>query len=141
LLVLAGSLVVGADVASDEPKGDQEKIQGTFKVVSIEVRGRKIEDEKLRDQKVVFTKDRMLFKAGDKTDGEFAYKLDPTKKPAWLDLAPIDRDGKPMQTALGIYELAGDDLKICHPDPGKDRSTTFVSKPASVLFILRREKS
>src|SRR5437667_4893405 len=103
----------------------------------MEVRGKKLEDEQTKDLSVVFAKDKITFKSGDKTDGEFAYKLDPGKKPKWIDLAPIGRDGKPGKTALGIYELDGDNLKVCHPDPGKERSTTFTSKPDSVLFILK----
>jgi uncharacterized protein (TIGR03067 family) len=139
LILLMAGLMLNAGVASDDPKDDQEKIHGTWKVVSMEVRGKSLRDG-TKNLRVVFTKDKMEFKHGDKSDGEFAYKLDSTKKPKWIDLAPIGKSGKPGKTAQGIYALEGNDLKICHPDPGRARSTEFTSSPDSILIILKREK-
>ena len=139
LMVLTAGLLLGVGATPAGSKSDQEQILGTWKVISVEVRGESFA-EKTKGLRVVFTKDKMEFKDGDKSDGEFAYKLDPTRKPKWIDLAPLGKDGKPDKTALGIYALEGDDLKICHPDPGKDRPTAFQSKPASILFILKRDK-
>jgi uncharacterized protein (TIGR03067 family) len=86
---------------------------------------------------LVVTKDKITYKFGDKTK-ELSYKLDATKKPKWIDITEGDH------TNLGIYELEGDNLKICFPEGGKDeRSTAFESKPDSVndiLIILKREK-
>src|SRR5262245_49893129 len=138
MLLLTAGLILGA-AAQGGDDGDHEKVQGTWKLVSIEVKGKSAGD-KVKDHRVVFTKDKMTFKDGDKTRGEFAYKLDPAKKPKWIDMAPIRKDGSPGKTAQGIYELNGDDLKICHPDPGQDRSMKFKSEPDSVLIILKREK-
>jgi uncharacterized protein (TIGR03067 family) len=114
---------------------DHDNIQGPWRIVSVELRGQSL-TEKLKNHKVVFTKDRMTFKDGDKDDGEFNYKLDSTKKPRWIDL---DLKGR-GKIARGIYDLDGDNLKICHPDPEKDRSTAFTSIPDSILFVLKRDR-
>jgi uncharacterized protein (TIGR03067 family) len=46
------------------------------------------------------------------------------------------------KTFLAIYELKGDELRVCYDLGGKDRPTEFVSKPETPLFLVtyRREK-
>ena len=79
---------------------------------------------------MVITKDTITYKFGDKTT-KLSYKLDATKKPKWIDLTEGDK------TTLGIYELEGENLKICFPEGGKrERSTAFESKPNSVNDVL-----
>ena len=133
--LLTAGFLLGAAGAQDDAKGDHEKIQGTWKVVSAEDSGRKAPDEAVKNIKWVITKDKITYKFGDKTT-ELSYKLDATKKPKWIDLTEGDR------TTLGIYELEGDNLKICFPEGGKrERSTAFESKPDSVndiLIVLKR---
>ena len=135
--LLTAGFLLGAAGAKDDAKGDAEKIQGTWKVVSAEDNGRKAPDEAIKNLKLVITKDRITYKFGDKTT-KWSYKLDSTKKPKWIDLTEGGR------TTLGIYELEGDNLKICFPEGGKGkRSTAFESKPDSVndvLINLKREK-
>jgi hypothetical protein len=45
-------------------------------------------------------------------------------------------------TSLGIYELQGDDLKLCLTITAKDRPTEFAAKPKSGhgFEVLKREK-
>jgi uncharacterized protein (TIGR03067 family) len=45
-------------------------------------------------------------------------------------------------TALGIYELDGDEWKLCLTITAKDRPTEFAAKPKSGLGleVLKREK-
>jgi hypothetical protein len=53
-------------------------------------------------------------------------------------------EGEEVKPSVGIYELKGDDLKICYPEAGNvERSTAFESKADSVndiFIILKREK-
>ncbi|HUF62597.1 MAG TPA: TIGR03067 domain-containing protein [Verrucomicrobiales bacterium] len=127
----------GPDVAKDGVKGDPEKIQGRWTVISAEDSGHKTPDELIQNLKWVITKDTITYKFGD-TITEWTYKLDQTKKPKAIDLTEGDR------TALGIYSLEGDTLMICFPEGAKDeRSTAFESKANSVndvLIVLKREK-
>src|SRR4051794_19195909 len=109
LMVLTVSLAASADPAPEDAKGDQKKIQGTWKVVSIENRGEKDSDEDIKDFMVVITKDKLKFTRGGKAAGESTYKLDPSKKPKRIDFTQV-KEGKPGQAAVEIYELAGDGL-------------------------------
>jgi uncharacterized protein (TIGR03067 family) len=72
----------------------------------------------------------------------FTYKLDPSKKPAEIDLSPTAGEIK-GKVFPGIYELDGDSLKLCRNQPGQKRPNEFVSNKGSdeVLLILKRVKS
>jgi uncharacterized protein (TIGR03067 family) len=131
-------LLLGASASARAAKGEAEKMPGTWKVVSAEDSGRKTPDELIKDLKWTVTKDAITYKVGSKTT-RWTYKLDPTKKPKWIDLTEGDR------TRLAIYELDGDTLKVCFAEGSqKERPTAFESRPNSpndVLIVLRRDKS
>jgi uncharacterized protein (TIGR03067 family) len=139
LLTLATvGYLLGAAGAQDDAPSDQEKMLGTWKVVSAEDSGRPAPDEILSKlQSWIVTKDKITYQFGDMKT-EWSYKLDSTRQPKWIDLT----EGK--LTSLGIYELEGDNWKVCIPEgrPG-ERSTAFESKPDSandLLIILKREQ-
>jgi uncharacterized protein (TIGR03067 family) len=138
LKVLALLAVAGLLLAADAPKDEAEKIQGIWKVVSAEDSGRKASEESIKDLKWTITKDAITYKVGSKTT-RWTYKLDPTKKPKWIDLTEGDR------TRPAIYDLDGDTLKVCFGEGSqKERPTAFESKPNSpndVLIVLKRGKS
>jgi uncharacterized protein (TIGR03067 family) len=135
-LVVAGFSLAAAAGAQGGAKDDQERIQGTWQVRSDEDGGRKAPDEAIKDIKWVITGDKITYKVVDKTT--LTYKLEPTKKPKWIDFT---RSGR---TTFGIYDLDEDNLKICFPKGGKGkRPTAFESKADSrddVLIILKRER-
>jgi uncharacterized protein (TIGR03067 family) len=136
IIVLLG-MMNGAGPAMDDVKIDIEKFEGTWKVVSAEEGGRKSPDEAIKHAKMIITHQKITLKFRDETRVS-TYKLDSTKNPKWCDITDSDH------TALGIYHLEGDQLKICLPQVGeKRRSTAFESKPNSVnhlLMIMEREK-
>jgi RNA polymerase sigma factor (sigma-70 family) len=129
-----------------KPITDREKIQGTWDVVGIVANGR----VEAKDQFEGFT---MVF-VGDKVSlippptvkvptKEFAFKLDPTKKPAAINTIALNgpSDG---QTILGIYQLEGATLRLCLGNtPEGGRPTEFESKEGSdrVLMTLQRPKA
>ena len=136
LKVLAMLVVAGSLLGADAPR-DAEKLQGSWKVVSAEDSGRKAAEETIKHLRWAVTKDAISYKVGNKTT-RWAYKLDPARKPKWIDLTEGDR------TRLAIYELEGDTLKVCFAEGmQKERPTAFESKPNSpndVLIVLKREK-
>ena len=137
--LLTAVLVVAAPAPAEDKKKDEEKLQGTWIVVSGERDGMKLPDDKIKDLKVVI-KDDTLTVGDEKT----TFKLDAKKKPKTIDLVPIKKDGTKEDMVPGIYEIDGDDLKMCWAKGGKeaDRPTEFATKKDSrnVLFILKREK-
>ena len=137
LLALAGLLAAADAPKDDARKDDAAKIQGTWKVMSAEDSGRKAPEESIKDLKWTITKDSITYKVGPKTT-RWVFKLDPDKKPKWIDLTEGER------TRPAIYELDGDTLKVCFGEGAqKERPTAFESKPNSpndVLIVLKREK-
>ena len=115
------------------------RLQGTWKVVSLEKDGKKRSEDEIKGLKVIFKEDKFIIKEGDK-EFEAVLKLDVGAKPKAIDL--MVKQGDQSQTLKGIYHLDGDDLKICAAGaPGGDRPTEFATKPkAGVgLVVLKRE--
>jgi uncharacterized protein (TIGR03067 family) len=138
---------VGLSGAADEAKEEAVKkelqaFQGTWRLISRELDGKKASEEELKDRVVVFdAAGKVSARHGDKITFEAAWKIDPTKKPKAVDSTSTLGENK-GKTNLGIYELEGDTLRVCLGPIGKERPTEFSSKPGSGnrLFRLEREK-
>jgi uncharacterized protein (TIGR03067 family) len=69
------------------------------------------------------------------------YHLSPAKTPKSIDFTPTagPDKGKPLP---GIYELDGDDLKICFGKVGGPRPSGFTTAAGSghVLVVLKRDR-
>jgi RNA polymerase sigma factor (sigma-70 family) len=125
-----------AAAGKDQAPKDEEKILGTWAVVSHEEGGQRAPEEAIKEAKVIFAADgKMTGKQGGK-EQEFTYKLDPARKPK-----EFDGTNDKGRTVLGIYKLDGDTLTICFNRLG-DRPTAFASKEGTtaVLQVLKREK-
>lgn len=133
LLPVLSVLLLGADA----PKEDAQQIQGTWKVVSAEDSGRKAPQDSIKDLRWTITRDAITYQVANRTT-RWSYKLDPAKKPKWVDLT---EDGR---IRVAIYDLNGDTLKVCFAEGfQKERPTAFESKansPNDVLIVLKREK-
>jgi uncharacterized protein (TIGR03067 family) len=102
-LIAAAALLV----AADETKKDEERIQGTWSVITLVAEGEEYPTEKANMMTVAFKGDTMELLGGK--EEKYTFKLDSTKKPKAMDIAgKRDPDGIPA-----IYELEGDSLKIC----------------------------
>jgi uncharacterized protein (TIGR03067 family) len=117
---------------------DQDRIQGTWKVVRLIVNGEDLPPEVIGKGQLIFKDDKLTFKDGDRTK-DATFTLDPKKTPPAIDLREPGKDGKVLR---GIYQLDGDDLKICIPFFGEERPKEFASLTGSRhgLYTLRREK-
>jgi uncharacterized protein (TIGR03067 family) len=71
----------------------------------------------------------------------FTYKLDPSKKPAEIDLIPTEGQFK-GKAFPSIYQLDGDTLKMCRAQPVQRRPREFSSKKGSddIFLILKKSK-
>jgi len=123
-------------------KNDNAKIQGTWVAEFTEKDGGKGQGGVW----VIIADKIVLTRPGVGVDGGAAYTLDPTRKPKAIDLT-FDRGPAEGKTLPGIYELDGDELKICYvsPDPeegrGKGRPTGFAAKAGSghLLWVFKRQ--
>jgi uncharacterized protein (TIGR03067 family) len=144
LAFVALGLLVGADSPKDEAKKAQEKLQGTWKAVTVERRGESKEDEE--EHHLIFDGDKFRIKRGGQTMIQGTFKLDPSKKPKEIDMKITeDETGKHKgKTAPGIYALDGDTLKWCVAEPSTTERPKEFSAPADtkLMFItLKRVES
>jgi uncharacterized protein (TIGR03067 family) len=144
LAFLALGLLVGADSPKEEVKKIQEKLQGTWKPVSVEQRGESKDDDE--DHRLIFDGNKFRIKRGDQPIIQGTFKLDPSKKPKQIDMKITeDQNGEHKgKTALGIFALDGDTLKWCIAEPGTTERPKEFSAPADtkMMFItFKREKA
>jgi uncharacterized protein (TIGR03067 family) len=136
LLLAACGLLLAANNTKEKPvMGDQQKIQGTWTLVSVERNGKPLPDEVIQHIKLIFAGDKLTTQSKDrKTEGTF--KLDSNKTPKEIDL---DMDG---HIGKGIYQLDGDNLKIVHGEVGDARPQDFPRAGSGLTVLVgKREKS
>jgi uncharacterized protein (TIGR03067 family) len=136
--------VLVAVVPADDKKKDEERIQGTWTVVSHEMVGKKTPAADLKAWPKWIIKDGTITANDGKKKQVIPYKLDPSKEPKAIDLTmELPIDGKGKKTYPYIYELDGDTLKLCWSEKAPDhRPTKFAGdeKSGQAMMILKREK-
>jgi uncharacterized protein (TIGR03067 family) len=143
LTLLAVGLMLGADDKKDANKEELKKLEGTWKIESMEQNGTKVAEEEFKDLVVTVKGDTYTVKNGDKVIDAGTFKIDATKKPKTMDTTPTDGQDK-GKTILSIYELDGDTYKECQAEAGsKNRPTEFSTKSGGghTLFVMKRQKS
>ena len=145
LALAAGAAMIGAlsgGIRATEPnQKDIEAMQGVWTIESFTVDGNKISPEQLKNWRRIVEGNHVTWKNGPATIAELDIKFDRTKKPMTLDSTIATGDNK-GETLLAIYELNGDELRVCFASPGKPRPTEYSSKPGSgqSLYTARRVK-
>jgi uncharacterized protein (TIGR03067 family) len=134
MLLLVPAALLGA---ADAPKGDKD-LDGDWEIASVVRDGK----EQTLDEKPVVTikGDSLSFKRGDEAH-KGTIKADAGQTPKTIDLTPDDGPDK-GKTLMGVYELKGDELRLCHGEPGSDRPKELSSKEGSglTLVTLKRVK-
>jgi uncharacterized protein (TIGR03067 family) len=146
-LIVAAGLWCGEFVQAQDAKKDQEQLQGTWMMVSREFQGKKATKEELEklNTKIVVKGDSITVWSKDAgTDevlSELTFKLDPATKPRSLDFTITNGPTK-GQTAVAIYELEGDSLRVCYATGDAKRPTQFAATNDTewVLLSYKREK-
>jgi uncharacterized protein (TIGR03067 family) len=122
------------------PLDDETKaLQGVWIIQSIEKDGKAVSEEKVKDYPPLkFKGDKLVVENDDEVD----YTIDPKTSPKRIDVFPYAWRPDQPKVLLGIYELKGDELKLCYSRG--DRPTEFAgkadSKSASVFFVLKKKK-
>jgi uncharacterized protein (TIGR03067 family) len=143
-LLAATAMTGSAEQTNDELiKKDHKLIEGTWRIVSLEVNGNKSAEEDVKKLTVVNGSDgtwTLLSEGKELIKGTST--IYPTQKPKIIDFTPTEGDQK-GQSHLGIYELGEKTRKLCFTPPGKPRPTEFSSTPGSdqILVLFEREKA
>ena len=131
--------------AKEKPKGDIEKLQGVWQVVSAKQMG----NSALTDERVelTFHGHALTMRCGNKSPSQgIKITLDPSKEPKTIDMEPTENahGDKKGPVAQGIYSITGDTLTLCYATYGvktrpKDFSTN--SQKEYFMLILKRTDS
>ena len=114
---------------------DMKEIEGTWKPQSAELAGKPYPQKILDTMKLVMKGETYLVEVAGQPD-EGRTKLDPAKSPKAIDITGTKGPNK-GKTLLAIYELKGDELKVCYDLSGKSRPTEFATKAKTLLFLVR----
>jgi uncharacterized protein (TIGR03067 family) len=135
------AVLLPADDQEQALKKEYQRLHGTWTVTDAEQNGQALDRIKggtltIADQSFV-----IKTKSGAELKGDL--RIDPSKKPRTMDFVHLEgmlRD----KTWEAIYELDGDDLKICYAeaDSNKDRPKEFKTQQDAglLLVVLKRDK-
>jgi uncharacterized protein (TIGR03067 family) len=134
------ALVVGLLIAADAPKGDAQKLDGTWRMVRGSVDGKGLAGEVVRSARLKIEGDKHTVRVGDDTMVG-THRLEPKEKPKTIDVTDTEGPFK-GQTLHGIYRIRGNEFTVCFAAPGKDRPTKFTTKSGTghMLHVWRRYK-
>ena len=139
LALCATILHAGGDAKQGAAQKELKRLEGTWEAVAAVVDGIKQVPAKGKGHRLVIQGDAYTLETSVKPFVKGTLKVDPAKKPHTLDLIPADggASGKPIPC---IYELNGDELRVCVGRIGKARPAEFISKEGSrhILTTYRR---
>jgi uncharacterized protein (TIGR03067 family) len=108
LAVLMSIPLVGVG-AADDPKGEQDKLQGKWVLVKgYRADGEEIAPEIVKETRLTISDDRLTNAFKDKPGASFKFSIDASQSPKAIDWL-IREDSSPR---LGVYRLEGDTLEI-----------------------------
>lgn len=127
-----------AEKAADA-ENELKKLQGTWRFVTLEIGGTKMPAESVKGAKIIVTGDRFTTVSMGATY-KGTLKVDASRSPKTLDMHFTEGPEK-GNTSLAIYELDGDNWKLCLGVTAKNRPTEFAAKAGSGLALetLRKE--
>src|SRR4051812_44945915 len=133
-------VLLAADAKEDAIKKDLEKLQGVWSVVSMEMNGKPLSEDRRKKTRLTIRGENFTFDTGaDSHEG--LYKIDPTKNPKQLDIV-ITRGDEKGKVYLVIYKF--DDGKMIQAMrlDNKSRPSEFTGKAGTgtALEIWQREK-
>jgi uncharacterized protein (TIGR03067 family) len=148
LAVLLIVVIPGAVLRGQDAQKDLDKLQGTWALRTMEANGSAAPKDFVEKITITFKGDKMVMdgpmaaaKGEEPVRPEFTVRLDPSKKPKALDATALNGKFK-GKTQLGIYQLDGDELKICLPNQeAKERPSEFKSPVGSDLVVMTLKKS
>jgi uncharacterized protein (TIGR03067 family) len=139
LMFAAASLLL---IAADAKEAELKKLEGSWKIVSIGRQGEALKDAGSATETWTVKGDQYTAKAGSAM-AKYRLNVDPNKRPRTIDQTLERPDGK-LVPMYGIYELNGDNLKICLSFSGKEeeRPDSFTTPMNSnrIIYVLKREK-
>jgi hypothetical protein len=146
LAICLGLCLVPAAALAADASGEMAKLKGKWQLVSMEMRGMKLPVESLGPVKMAVLElgdGKLAIRVGDKAIHEGSFRIDASDSPKTIEgaLLASPARGRNEKSAVGIYEVQGDTLRICFGTPGGQAPREFSSTAAgSTLNTYRRVK-
>jgi uncharacterized protein (TIGR03067 family) len=128
--------LTGCDAPGENSnRDDLERLQGTWAAVIYQDLNKSIGGDEAR-LKLTITGDRFAVTLDGKVKAQGTLRIDAAKSPRTIDFIDDEHVG------TGIYQLYGNDLRICYDALGTVRPSRFEVTPQGAihLLILTREK-
>jgi uncharacterized protein (TIGR03067 family) len=142
LLAGAAALLLGT-WAIGGGNDDLRRMGGTWSAIIVETAGQETTPEERGKLKLKFSVqgDKYAVFMDDEQLASGIVRLDPTAKPARIDIIPTDGPHKGT-VQPGIYAFQGDELWTVVAAPGEPRPTGFKTRPGSTesMYFYRRLK-
>ncbi len=135
LLMLVTAMAIELPRVTADAADDQKKLDGNWKVKSATVAGITMPAKEREKVRVVFDGKKLSFLGTPDGDKHTTYKVDPSKTPAMIDIAPPPGEKK---DALGIYEFAGTTLTLCFSEGGESRPADFKDTKRAIVLVLEK---
>jgi uncharacterized protein (TIGR03067 family) len=120
-------------------------LDGIWIAASGEVEGTAMPKEVLEKIRFTFKGEKLLIRGesnADKDEIECSFKRDTKQDPRHIDITTPENGGT---TLAGIYELKGDELKVCflHPKAKGERPKKFetIAESELTLIVFKRKKA
>ncbi len=137
MALAAAALVFGTATAVPADDKEAKSLNGTWQVVSQWTDGKEDAIPKEGGDMVTLNDGKYTIKEGDKDICKGTFKLNSTKTPMSIDKTMSEGDDK-GKTALGIYKLTGDEVKVSWSRAGEtDRPAGFDAKSHRVTTLKR----
>ena len=140
--LLAGLLCFSAELSVESSAPERTsalelaKLQGTWVMVSMEIKSRKIPDARIQRYQLSIKEDVWKVNTSGRDTATYKLRLDPTVSPKQIDFLPMS-GGEAV--SRGVYELKGDMLTVCRTVGEKDRPTEFkTSEAVGILVVWKR---
>lgn len=124
-----------------ELKADKQAMNGTWRPVVAELGDQKFPDDTLKVMKLELKEDKYFVTVGEAID-EGTCKVDVSLPLKTLEIVGTKGPNK-GKTILAIYELTGDELRVCYDLTGISHPTEFKTNgnPTRFLVTYRRDSS
>jgi uncharacterized protein (TIGR03067 family) len=120
--------------------GQKDELQGVWVATAIDISGKLAPPDEIKATRFTFKGDKVLVRhpTFGKREVEATFKADREKSPKQLDIDLIK-----LSSFVGIYEVNGDELRICYVTNNnpKNRPTKFASPREEpwVLIVFKRQ--
>lgn len=116
---------------AEDDKEAVKKLNGEWSVSSMEMMGKPMPAEAIKNIRLINKDGEYLVKAESEDKGTVT--VDAAKTPKQMTIKGVEGPNK-GKTLLAIYELNGDELKVCYDLSGKEFPKEFKTEPGKLLM-------